>query len=68
MECPNCITIWKCNEPHLIRVNDSIYKSEYGHFIINDSNEWVWLANEKNYSVKQLSLVIDTLNNLNKLS
>lgn len=66
MECPNCITPWKCNGPHLDMVNDSIYKSDCGHFMKNNLDEWSWLPNDKEYNFDTLLTIMDTLQNLNE--
>ena len=66
MECPNYTTPWKCNGLHLEMVSKTIYRSEYGHFMMVENNEWVWLANEKQYNIKQLFAIMDTLKNLNE--
>jgi hypothetical protein len=63
--CPNCITPWKCNGPHLVWISDTIYHSEYGYFLFN-TNEWVWLPQEKEYNTDTLFMVTDTLRNLNE--
>lgn len=65
-KCPNCITPWKCNGPHLDRVSDVIYKSEDGYFMTNTLNEWVWLPHDKEYHFDNLLRIMDTLQNLNE--
>jgi hypothetical protein len=66
MECPNCITPWKCNGPHLERMSDSIYKSEHGYFIKKDRQWWTFTPTEKEFDVDTLFYIIDTLRNFNE--
>lgn len=65
MECPNCITPWKCNGPHLEPMSDSIYKSIHGYFLIKNER-WVFTPLDKEFDVDTLFPIIDTLRNLNE--
>lgn len=68
MNCPNCITPWKCNGPHLEKINDSHYKCEYGYFLRNPSpfiDEWAFIPLEKSFKASILQEIIDTLNYFN---
>lgn len=67
MDRPNCITPWKCNGPHLFKVHDTLYRSEYGYFLLKkESNEYVFIPHEKEYSTDDLLDISDTLRNLNE--
>ena len=66
MECPNCITPWKCNGPHLELVSNIHYKSEYGYFLNKSNNHWVFLPFEKELDSDILLGIMDTLKNLNE--
>jgi len=65
--CPNCVTPWKCNGPHIFVLTDNIHKCEYGYFILREnSNEWIFTPIEQDFDVYALMLVSDTLRNLNE--
>lgn len=66
MECPNCITPWKCNGPHLDWISDSVYKSEHGYFMLNQSGEWIFTPIEKEFDTDILLGIMDTLRNFNE--
>jgi len=65
MDCPNCITPWKCNGPHLLPMSDSIYESIYGYFILKN-NRWKFSPVEKELDADDLMIIADTLRNLNE--
>ena len=65
MECPNCITPWKCNGPHLELVSTKVYKCSDGYFLDKD-HEWVFLPTEKEFHTDLLMTITDTLRNLNE--
>ena len=65
-ECPNCITPWKCNGPHLQYVSDIIYKSEHGYFISGNDRVWRFAPFEKEFDTDTLLSIMDTLRNLNE--
>jgi hypothetical protein len=60
MECPNCLTPWKCNGPHLEKLNENLYKTINGYFMFE--NKWVFVPLEKEFDQKELTDIIDTLN------
>jgi hypothetical protein len=66
MECPNCITPWKCNGPHLERISDSVYKSEHGYFMRRESGQWIFTPIEKEFDSYTLLGIVDTLWNFNE--
>jgi hypothetical protein len=66
MECPNCITPWKCNGPHLEMISNSVYKSEHGYFMLRQSGEWILTPVEKEFDTDTLLGIMDTLKNLNE--
>jgi len=68
MECPNCITPWKCNGPHLEKVSNFLYKSIHGYFMLNQSKEWIFTPIEKEFDSDLLLDIMDTLKNLNERS
>jgi hypothetical protein len=41
MVCPNCVSPYQCNGPHVFTLSDKVYKCEYGYFILKD--EWVFV-------------------------
>ncbi len=55
MECPNCITPWKCNGPHLEQMSDSIYKSIHGYFLIKN-DRWIFTPVDKEFDLEDLDL------------
>lgn len=64
--CPNCVTPWKCNGPHLEKKTSGLYSSIDGYYILmHDINEWVFIPYEKNFSSHQLLDISNTLNILN---
>ena len=65
MDCPNCITPWKCNGPHLLPMSDGIYESIYGYFMLKN-NRWTFTPLEKEFDTDDLMMVADTLRNLNE--
>jgi hypothetical protein len=67
MDCPNCVTPWKCNGPHIFTITDNIRKCDYGYFILHEnSSEWIFSPIEQDFDVYALMLVSDTLRNLNE--
>lgn len=64
MDCPNCLTPWKCNGPHLTKLSNGWYSSYEGFFI--KEIEWKFLPNEMSLSTDQLLDIINTLNILNE--
>lgn len=65
MECPNCITPWKCNGPHLLPLSDSIYESIYGYFMFKNSL-WKFMPLDKEFDIDDLTIIRDALRNLNE--
>lgn len=65
-ECPNCITPWKCNGPHLERCSNGWYKFNNG-FFIKENKEWTFLPNEKEIYYTELLHIAETLRYLNRL-
>lgn len=63
-DCPNCITPWKCNGPHLNKMSEIHYSSEYGYFLKNNS-EWKFVPFEKQYSSEVLIEIAQTIDSLN---
>jgi hypothetical protein len=64
MECPNCITPWKCNSPHLIRASDFHYSSEDGYYLL-ENQQWAFIPFEKPLTSKLLIDIATTLHFLN---
>ena len=66
--CPNCVTPWKCNGPHLIKKNEDCYESEFGNFykIFHGKNYWEFKPNGKQLNKDQLESLVDSLNYLEK--
>jgi hypothetical protein len=65
MDCPNCVTPWKCNGPHIVQTSSGYYSSTDGIFI-KESNEWKFIPNEKSFCGHHLLDIVDILNVLNK--
>ena len=68
MECPNCVTPWKCNGPHIIKNElDGInyYSSSDGIFV-KEFDQWEFIPNEKSFDSNQLLDIVNTLNILNE--
>lgn len=68
LDCPNCLTPWKCNGPHLEKVHDHYYKSKQGHYTFENGVEWLFLPVEREFTKDELLSVYDTLDVLNKKS
>jgi hypothetical protein len=66
MVCPNCVSPYKCNGPHVFALSDKVYKCEYGYFILKD--EWVFVPIETEFSSDTLFTITNTLRNLNETS
>lgn len=64
-DCPNCITPWKCNGPHLEKITENNYKCGEGYFLFENS-VWVFLPFEKNFDKESLLCIIDILSFLNE--
>lgn len=65
MNCPNCITSWKCNDPHIIKNSSGYYTSSDGIFT-KEFKEWKFIPYEKSFNSNQLLDIINTLNILNE--
>ena len=66
LDCPNCVTPWKCNGPHLEKKHSGVYSSIDGYFMFNAiKQEYVFIPNEKEYDDKQLLDISDTLKLIN---
>lgn len=68
LECPNCVTPWKCNGPHILSNNlDGVhyYSCEEGIFM-KEFDGWNFIPNEKSFTSNQLLDIINTLNILNE--
>ena len=72
MDCPNCITEWKCNGPHLLKIDESHYKCDYGYFFVKikypNIKTWGFMPNERVFETSDLVEVTSVLNYLNKQS
>lgn len=67
MDCPNCLTPWKCNGPHLEKSTDNLYSSSEGYYMFSVlDNEWTFIPNEKHFKSEGLLDIINTLNILNE--
>ena len=65
--CPNCVTAWKCNGPHLEQSTENLYRSGDGYYLFsNTENEWTFIPYEKHFKTENLLNIINTLNMLNK--
>jgi hypothetical protein len=64
MECPNCITPWKCNGPHLEAHSIYHYSSEQGYYI-KEGELWVFYPFEKALSEIDLKCIAETVRFLN---
>jgi len=67
MKCPNCVTPWKCNGPHLEERCQGLYNSADGYFIFNALRQkYLFIPFEKEYTESQLLDISNTLKFLNK--
>jgi len=66
MDCPNCVTPWKCNGPHLEKLSEFHYKCQKGYFM-NEDGKWVFFPFEKSFSESELLDIADTLRILNEV-
>lgn len=65
-DCPNCITPWKCNGPHLEKSWDGLYNSGDGYFLFSQSlQKYRFIPYEKEYDEDQLLYISNTLRILN---
>jgi hypothetical protein len=66
IDCPNCITPWKCNGPHLEKSWDGLYNSGDGYFLFSQSlQKYHFIPYEKEYDEDQLLDISNTLRILN---
>jgi len=67
MDCPNCLTPWKCNGPHLEKSDSNYYKSSEGDWIFKPLlQKYVFIPLEKEYDENQLLDISNTLKLLNE--
>jgi hypothetical protein len=68
MECPNRITPWKCNGPHIEidKITEKYCKSEYGYFLKKENGQWVFIPFEKELDADVLLNITDMLITLNE--
>lgn len=65
-DCPNCVTPWKCNGPHLEKSWDGLYNSGDGYFLFSQSlQKYHFIPYEKEYDEDQLLDIANTLRILN---
>ena len=66
IDCPNCLTPWKCNGPHLEKSWDGLYNSSDGYFLYSQSlQKYQFIPYEKEYDEDRLLNIADTLRILN---
>lgn len=65
MNCPNCLTPWKCNGPHLEKIDDNHYHSSDGYYTKDQLSSWTFLPFERSFTENGLRDILDTLRNLN---
>lgn len=63
-DCPNCITPWKCNGPHLTKMSEMHYSTEYGYYLL-ENKKWFFIAFERHLDEDELMHITDTLRYLN---
>jgi hypothetical protein len=65
--CPNCISPYKCNGPHIYHITNKVYRCDYGYFIFRDeTSKWIFTPSERDFDTDMLLSVMDTLRNLNE--
>lgn len=64
MDCPNYLTPWKCNGPHLKKMSEIHYLSNEGYYLFNE--KWIFIPFEKQFDENQLLEIAETLKFLNK--
>lgn len=65
MNCPNCLTPWKCNGPHLEKVDENHYHSSDGYYTKDQLSSWTFLPFERSFTESELSDILYTLRGLN---
>ncbi len=64
--CPNCVTYWKCNGPHLEKMSEIHYRSCDGYYLFDSPlKQWVFVPFEKNFNEENLTSILETLKYLN---
>lgn len=67
--CPNCVTPWKCNGPHLDKRWEGLYNSSDGYFMMSKiTNKYQFIPHEKEYDEDHLLDIANTLRILNDSS
>lgn len=66
MNCPNCLTPWKCNGPHLEKIDDNHYHSCDGYYTKDGLLSWTFLPFERSFTERELQDILDTLRGLNE--
>jgi hypothetical protein len=67
IDCPNCITPWKCNGPHLEKSWEGLYSSSDGYFLFSNSlQKYRFIPYEKEYDEDSLLDICNTLKTLNE--
>jgi hypothetical protein len=64
-DCPNCITPWKCNGPHLEKISHIHYKFDYGYFLFCE-NKWNLIPFEKKLSIEDLMEMLEVFKYLDE--
>lgn len=65
-DCPNCLTPWKCNGPHLEKSWDGLYNSSDGYFLFSRVlQKYQFIPYEKEYDEDSLLDIANTLRILN---
>jgi hypothetical protein len=59
--CPNCVSPWKCNGPHLAKKDEGWYSCDFGNFYNIFGNHWEFNPNKKPMGEDDLMEAIETL-------
>jgi hypothetical protein len=65
MDCPNCLTPWKCNGPHLEKIDNNHYSSSDGYYI-RENNIWKFLPADRLFSSDELLNILTFLKEINE--
>lgn len=69
VNCPNCVTPWKCNGPHLVEEDEGgWYSCEFGNFykIFEGRNYWEFKPNETALSKENLIEILEIIKYLER--
>ena len=63
---PHCMEIWRGYWPRLDKLNDTMFKSDYGYYMRQSKGYWTFFAFEKEMDANVLYFISETLKGLNE--